>query len=1248
MTSSYAANAPTLDILVDGQVLDSFSVTGPGSQDFLIDFPISDDFPASLQFRFDDGVSESGRSITIMDVSVNGRSIDSSDISQQILNQGNTAQINTASNAYLFGRTAPSETDLGEPTREGSSQDDNLKGSGDADVLSGGAGNDRIRGVDSDDSIVGGDGNDILFGENGSDVLLGGLGNDSLYGGDGDDFLYGQDGDDIIVGGEGSDILNGGDGADFLIADQGDDILFGEEGNDYVIGLDGNDVMYGDGGDDILAGGNGNDTVYGGDGADIIYAENDDDFVDGGLDNDTVYAGLGNDIVYGNDGDDLIAGDDGNDTLNGGNGQDVVYGENGNDNINGDVGNDYLYGGRGSDDIFGGDGNDYIFGHSVNELDVTFILASNPGVFYYAETNSFYQFVDTGSRITYFDAEAAANASTLNGFSGTGHLATITSAGENTLIMSNYDGVTSSWIAGDDASSEGNWSWNAGEEAGLAFYNQDSGQNLNGYFSNWDPGQPNDAGGSPGQDYAYILESSDQWADAYGDPWAVAPNFVDINGYLIEWEAGNLNSDNAADFLNGGNGDDVLYGYGGFDTLEGGAGNDQLYGGSGNDTLYGDKGELTTVMEAGSLTVKQNDSSDWFSVTFTETLDAPVVKVYGTDVGSEPFVTRVRNITNNGFEFQLAEFDYQDGITSPEGISWIAVSQGTHLLDNGLTIEAGFATAQNDADTSVEFNHSFAAPVVFTQVSSDNDASTVVTRNANINANGFNVQMQEQESADDVHALEDIGWIAFESGSVQSSGIVTGTTGDNVTHNNSSINYGGSFASAPIFVADMQTTDGGDTSYAATSNVNNSQADIFIDEEASQDTEVNHTTENVGYIVLSEGTYQAAQQGANGSDLLHGGDGNDILYADVLSALGSLTADFMSGQILSDAPVAYWSLNETSGSTIFNEGSGGNSIDGTIVGNPNVNGPALYAGGTGSIDFDGNGDGIAIPDSALINTSTYAERSVELTFNADDVNSRQVLYEEGGGTNGFTIYLDGGRVYVTGEDSGNWVDANISDVVNQGETYHVAFVFDQPNNSFTGYLNGNSMGSVTVDNAVFPSHSGNIGIGYAPDGVQFHDGDTGGGYHFDGRISNVAIYNSALTQADVQARADIVGGANFGVEQAIDDIFYGGDGFDQYFAGEGRDVFIFDNKAFNNLDEINGFDLSEQDAIDISDILVDYDPLNDDISDFISLSNVGNNTVVSIDANGAIGGTNFENVVQINNLTNLDLNVLEQNFSLIV
>lgn len=232
----------------------------------------------------------------------------------------------------------------------------------------------------------------------------------------------------------------------------------------------------------------------------------------------------------------------------------------------------------------------------------------------------------------------------------------------------------------------------------------------------------------------------------------------------------------------------------------------------------------------------------------------------------------------------------------------------------------------------------------------------------------------------------------------------------------------------------------------------------------------------------------------------------------------------LNTQILASNPVGYWRLNEPAGATAANTGSIGAAGNAAYQNTPTLGASALYGDGDISTSFNGTNEGVLIPNHAQFNLATYNARSVELVFNANTVAGRQVLYEEGATVNSFSIYIDNGNLYVNGRDQGAWGPVNISAPVVAGQTYHVTFTFDRPNGVFRGYLNGTEIGNAPV-NATFPSHSGNIGIGFMNNAAWFHDGSqSGNGFYFNGRISDVAVHNTVLAPTVIADHAASVAG----------------------------------------------------------------------------------------------------------------------------
>ena len=230
-----------------------------------------------------------------------------------------------------------------------------IGGSLDVDVLTGGTGSDILSGLDGDDTLDGG---------GGADRLEGGTGNDTFI----------TDGGDVIVedAGEGTDTVRSsvdyflGTNLENLlltgIAEVGvgngvANVLTGNSDDNSLIGLGGNDTLNGGTGADVLVGGKGDD-IYITDGGDTIVES-----LDTGTDtvrssaSHTLFGNVENLILTGlgaiNGTGNALA-----NTITGNAAKNTLTGLAGNDAISGGSGNDLIIGGTGRDFLTGGSGND--------------------------------------------------------------------------------------------------------------------------------------------------------------------------------------------------------------------------------------------------------------------------------------------------------------------------------------------------------------------------------------------------------------------------------------------------------------------------------------------------------------------------------------------------------------------------------------------------------------------------------------------------------------------------------------------------------------------------------------------------------------------------------------------------------------------------------------------------------------------------------------------------------------------------
>lgn len=253
----------------------------------------------------------------------------------------------------------------------------------------------------------------------------------------------------------------------------------------------------------------------------------------------------------------------------------------------------------------------------------------------------------------------------------------------------------------------------------------------------------------------------------------------------------------------------------------------------------------------------------------------------------------------------------------------------------------------------------------------------------------------------------------------------------------------------------------------------------------------------------------------------------EIKATDAKDALEKTTSA-LPNAILANSPVGYFRLNDADGTTAFNLGTLGAGGDGVYTNGVTQGDEILFYGAGGlPAKFDGNNQFIAVPNDDSINTGgPFPERTVELIFNADTTSGRQVLWEEGGATNSLNIYIDNGLLRVNGRttSNGGYGPLDISIPIESGVSYHVAFTQDGPNGRFTGYLNGEAFGSAAIGGFI-GNHPNQNGIGAVNQNVYFHDDGPGnaparpdGTFAFQGQISDVAIYNSILTQDELSLR----------------------------------------------------------------------------------------------------------------------------------
>lgn len=151
---------------------------------------------------------------------------------------------------------------------------------------------------------------------------------------------------------------------------------------------------------------------------------------------------------------------------------------------------------------------------------------------YLPATGHFYRFV---RKLDVSWKEARDAADTMSYYGLKGYLTTITSSEENDFIWTKIDGV--GWIGASDEEMEGEWKWVTGPEKGQIFWRGNSyGQSVNGMFSFWASGEPNNAGS---EQYAHINQNPDKapksWNDLRNEGNGPASQYYRARGFIVEF-----------------------------------------------------------------------------------------------------------------------------------------------------------------------------------------------------------------------------------------------------------------------------------------------------------------------------------------------------------------------------------------------------------------------------------------------------------------------------------------------------------------------------------------------------------------------------------------------------------------------------------------------------------------------------------------------------------------------------------------
>jgi len=162
----------------------------------------------------------------------------------------------------------------------------------------------------------------------------------------------------------------------------------------------------------------------------------------------------------------------------------------------------------------------------------------------------------------------------------------------------------------------------------------------------------------------------------------------------------------------------------------------------------------------------------------------------------------------------------------------------------------------------------------------------------------------------------------------------------------------------------------------------------------------------------------------------------------------------------------------------------------------------------GCFEYNGANELFTMDESFFNNA--FSEKSFQAWIKPNALVGVRTIYEEGGGTNGFGIRLNGNMLeFIVRNNGGGVNQTNLSTPYTDTGNWH--FVTAQFNNSnLTLYLDGVLVNTTNSWYATIAAHSDEAGLGASNGGDAM-----GGGGFFNGRIDEVRILTTILTGQEV-------------------------------------------------------------------------------------------------------------------------------------
>lgn len=688
-----------------------------------------------------------------------------------------------------------------------------------------------------------------------------------------------------------------------------------------------------------------------------------------------------------------------------------------------------------------------------------------------------------------------------------------------------------------------------------------------------------------GDDYIYGAAGADTLYGGGDDDEIIGG----ADGDSLYGEEGNdiLEGDDGNDLLYGGSGNDVLKGENGADTLDDGVGGDTVYGGAGDDIYVFTGGDDLYDEDSGG----SSNDSDTIKLPSGITLqDINLLRIEDDSTGDSPLFIEVGDLG----VIETPFFYYGSSLLSTRIETLTFADLSTYDLDSFTELDT-YGTEGDDYINAVTTSQT----VDNYMYGLDGNDELIGSGGDDILDGGLGNDKLFGNAGDDTFIASPGFDEVTGSGGTDVIELPDGVTADDVsflrlvadddrallisikdlgqTLVNSQYNYqSGAYAVETLKLYDQTTID------------------ILASSVESRGDEANNYISGIN----SGGSQDDIIDGRGGDDTLNGGSGDDVYYFsagidDIQENGGTDTVRFRDGYDPGDVEI-YRAKGSSSWDYLVLEDSAGNKIR--------------------AEQFENSTPNKAIEHVEFTDSTVWNVFSMEIEARGTSGNDYLYGFEYGDASPNDTIYGYGGDDDLYGN--------NGDDVLYGGDGDDTLEGGDDNDTLYGGkgidLVYGEDGNDTLYGDAGTDTLEGGLGddILYGGSG-----NDTLKGDRFSYQLGNDELHGG-------DGNDTIIGrGGN--------DLIDGGDGQDTLYGGGGDDTFIFYSaSAYNNVDTIDDFDISsESDALELSDLLTQYDPLTDVITDFVQITDNGSDSTVSVDADG--GADNFTSIALLESITGL-------------